>query len=48
LRRTDVSWVGEEVAEYDVLKGYAEKNNIAPQDVIKQAIKDLLHKLKQT
>lgn len=48
LRRTDVSWVGEEVAEYDVLKGYAEKNNVAPQDVIKQAIKDLLHKLKET
>lgn len=48
LRRADVSWVGEEVAEYDALKGHAEINKVPAQELIKQAVKDLLQRLKPT
>lgn len=46
LRRADVSWVREEVAEYDALKQHATEHKIAEQDLIKRAVKELLQKLK--
>lgn len=48
VRRVDVYWSGDEVAEYDLLKKISESGGESPSDLVKAAVTEYLQKAKQS